>query len=1235
VFNTPKKYSLFVRLAPALAVIFMLAAVVLHLKRGDRKMQEDQVVKKIEENLGQALRQIEAEVRWVEEHIIDTVDFGRPNAIVEGNMYIFYAGQLLYWSSHEFIPEFKHVDPEAPISFVNTENGDYLYLKNKVGELVVLHAIPLYTRSRISNQYLQPGFNRAIFPIAEGISIMPEGISPVNPEQGKEVLVSGKPAFKIIFGPQPFFLEKYRSIAVFVIVSIAVALTWAWWWLLMGLRAKSGKFESSFLLWALALGGTRFMMLLFDFPGNVWDTGLFSSVNFASSSINPSLGDMLLNTIIVLLLGLFVSRYLAKGNITRWMIVHQEKWRWLISLVLFVSCFFLLSFPHHVVQTIYHNSQITMDVTKTLSVGYLRVISLFIYVISAFSMFFTFSALFRLLYQINKKSFALFALYLASGVLTFIMLQVITNQHFMVTALSGTLLFLFLFKYAYFKNIDRWKYTTFLYIFTIAALASIIGAYGIYEFEIEREQENKEKFADNFLIRNDNLTEFYLDEVNSKVKRDLFITGRFSNPLLSKEAIAKKIRQKYLHSFFDKYDVEISLFSAGNDVLFGEPTLDEIIVLEDEEMAMLYATDYEGIFFINRSGGDVVRRYVDKIPIERRGLLLGYVMLDLKLKTIIPNDVYFELLVDNRFFQPFLGSDYSYAVFTNTEITYSSGDFNYGKLFPPGLLDAGSELFTDEVNHAGFTHIGMRDNEGRIIVVSSAKYPTAGLMTNFSFLFLIQIFILLLMGLALTAYLFYQKNDLTYSARIQLFFNLSFFVPLLMVSFITLNTVNTSFREEVGHEHRKKANTISANIIDYLEEYQERSIDGDAFDEYLTQAARFSDADVNMFDMRGHLISSSRPLIYENNLISEYINPRAYAAIVEEGESDWVVDEKVGKLKYRSNYVAVKSFRSGEVKGILSVPFFESELHLERQQIEVFSNIINIFTLVLILFFIISYFVSKGLTFPLRLITHKLKRTTLTGFNEPVKWDTDDEIGLMVSEYNRMLLNLEDSKAELAKSQKESAWREIAQQVAHEIKNPLTPMKLTLQHMERKIAENSDDQMLRPIHAMLHHVETLDDIATSFSSFAKMPIPEIGPFELVGLIHKTMGLYKNRKGVKIQFSTAIEEVIVQGDQQLMGRIFSNILLNAIQSVEEDEEINILISLTIFKKRVLIEVRDDGSGIDDSIKNKVFVPNFTTKTTGSGIGLAIAKHGIEHSGGKIWFETAVGAGTSFFIELPLG
>jgi len=287
---------------------------------------------------------------------------------------------------------------------------------------------------------------------------------------------------------------------------------------------------------------------------------------------------------------------------------------------------------------------------------------------------------------------------------------------------------------------------------------------------------------------------------------------------------------------------------------------------------------------------------------------------------------------------------------------------------------------------------------------------------------------------------------------------------------------------------------------------------------------------------------------------------------------------------------------------------------------------------------VLTFFASRTLTVPLRMLADKLKRTSLTGKNEMLAYEGADEIGMLVNEYNRMLLTLEQNKQDLAMQEKEAAWREMARQVAHEIKNPLTPMKLSLQYLQKAIAEKrpNTEQMIEKIsHTLITQINILSDIATSFSSFTSMPEPKAEPMDIAAALGKATDLHDDPATAVLRKCIPEQEVIVKADESLMVRTFNNLLLNAIQAVPATRKPHINVTLAVQdKQEVLISIQDNGSGIPEEIRSKVFIPNFSTKYTGSGIGLAVARRGIEGAGGRIWFETEEGKGTTFFISLPL-
>jgi len=272
----------------------------------------------------------------------------------------------------------------------------------------------------------------------------------------------------------------------------------------------------------------------------------------------------------------------------------------------------------------------------------------------------------------------------------------------------------------------------------------------------------------------------------------------------------------------------------------------------------------------------------------------------------------------------------------------------------------------------------------------------------------------------------------------------------------------------------------------------------------------------------------------------------------------------------------------------------------------------------------------KGIISPIKMIADRMKKTQFMSAEiSPLLYKEQDEIGMLVFEYNQMLSKLELSKNELAKIQKETAWRELAQQVAHEIKNPLTPMKLKIQQMLRSMNDTSVNYKV--LYSLLGQIDNLSSIADSFSSFAQLPAPHNEVFNFSKLLRETLSIYSSDE-FQIHLEI-VEEVMIYADVDLMRQILNNLIINAIQSYIESPYY-LEVGLQVKDDKFLLVIKDRGQGISDLDVSNIFKPYFTTKENGIGIGLAFAKKGIEQAGGNIWFETEKEVGTSFFIKMPL-
>ena len=266
-----------------------------------------------------------------------------------------------------------------------------------------------------------------------------------------------------------------------------------------------------------------------------------------------------------------------------------------------------------------------------------------------------------------------------------------------------------------------------------------------------------------------------------------------------------------------------------------------------------------------------------------------------------------------------------------------------------------------------------------------------------------------------------------------------------------------------------------------------------------------------------------------------------------------------------------------------------------------------------------------------------MQELSLRDHNEEIRWDRNDEIGVLVSQYNAMVRKLMLSAEALARQEREGAWREMAKQVAHEIKNPLTPMKLSIQYLQKAIesnAPNVKELTAQVARTLVEQIDHLSQIAGDFSQFAHISESSRERLDLNDVLRNVLDLYSSNDSLRMNQQLLNEPVMVIGDRTHMNRLFNNLVLNAIQAVPAGRVAQIEILETISDGHVLISISDNGTGIAPDLQSRIFAPNFTTKTSGTGLGLAMCKRIVEQADGDIWFDTRPGEGTDFFVRFPL-
>lgn len=595
--------------------------------------------------------------------------------------------------------------------------------------------------------------------------------------------------------------------------------------------------------------------------------------------------------------------------------------------------------------------------------------------------------------------------------------------------------------------------------------------------------------------------------------------------------------------------------------------------------------------------------------------------------------------------------NYSYALYNNGKLLTNKGTYSYrvnNAEFKTNFKSEDSYFF----NLKGYNHLIYKAGKNTEIVVSRKNNNFFTDLAIFSYVLGFAIIYASLIfffrgvfNFTVTNYdqlstlnpkQFLTSLNLLFKTRIQLSMIIAVMASIVVIGWVTLSNVRAQYKDQQTRLIIERINLANVNFNAQLIQ-NDTLVINDEFPMKFASFAEVSSSDVNLYGPDGHLIRSTQPKLFDRGLVSEYINPKPFYDIDENGFTEYITEEEqLGKLNYISAYAPILNSRN-KILGYINIPYFENEQDYKTKISSFLSSIINVYSFVFLAIGIIAFVFANSITAPLAMLLQNFK-TTQIGKNTPIEWESNDEIGAMVQEYNNMISALELSAHKLAMSERENAWKEMAKQIAHEIKNPLTPLRLGIQHLERSWRDkdpNFDQKFEKFSKSFIQQIDSLSFIASEFSSFAKMPETRNEVFDVKEILEQTVNIFKETDSADVTFrSWNYTNTNVYADKDQLLRSFNNLVKNALQAMPTNEKGIIMIDLTGSENEVSITISDTGSGIADEMREKVFTPNFTTKSSGMGIGLAFVKNSIENAGGMIRFNSVSGVGTTFYINLPV-
>ena len=1145
----------------------------------------------------------------------------------EGIILLGYSGDsLVFWTDNTIPVENYIVDNQLYSDVSKLKNGWFIIRHNYIDDYELFGLILLKNEYSYQNEFIKSDF------FYEYEIDIPVSISVDNTagyaikDYDKNYLFSLELKSNLIYNRTNVLISSiFYFIAIF--------------FLFLGIKRlvssiHSLKLKNIFLLvLALFLILIRYVMLESHFPMVFRQLELFQPHHFAISVFVPSLGDFLLHSIFVFF---FFSVFYTEFNI----VLPKKRILKYVILILFTAVSFALFLCiHYYFESLILHSSISFNVYKFFDLSIYSLIGFIIIVFLLASFFLFIDRILKIFKdEISFKNFIVIFIPLLIVMVSIIFLH--SGQFKIFSFIFYGILILIVSHMRLYKK-------TYSYPFLIIILL-IFAFYTVTFITVtsqEKDKETRKVLALNLANEHDQIAEMLLEGIEAEIEQDTVVRDLLTWHFQNEGAILEHLQMTYFSGYFRKYDLQIAVCNPNNDLTLKLDNSADIVhcytFFDDLFTANGTKLQDSRFYFLDNLNGRI--SYLGQFVFEKVGWeneVSLFISLDSKL--VSQELGYPELLLDSRMNGSAILSDYSYSKYKDGNLMTRSGEFSYQLIFSEYWQSDDEFYFISDQN---YEHLIYKIDDSTRIVISNKKLQFIDVLASFSYIF---VFYYMLYTIVLFALNFPENiKEFNYDFKNKIKFSMIgvLLLSLIIVGFGTIYYNINQFQRNLYEGIGEKIQSVLVEMEHKLG--GEFELDED-YSDYLTYLlTKFSNVfyiDINLYDVNGNLLASSRSQIFEKGLMGNKMNIDAYRQMVLNKSGKYIHKESVGELSFYSAYVPFTN-DDNELLAYLNLPYFTKQSALKKEIYTIVVAVVNIYFFLILLSVIVAVFVSNNITKPLQLIQERFRAIDLGKKNEPIVYQSHDEIGSLIKEYNRMVSELSENAEKLAKSERESAWREMAKQIAHEIKNPLTPMKLSVQYLQKVWKEDNPDfgnRLDKFSNSLISQINNLSNIATEFSNFAKMPRAKAEEVNIIAKLTDTVSLFENTENVKFDTNFHnLEELYVFADKEQLLIVFSNLIKNGIQAVPKERDAIITIRVEIIDDHVKISIRDNGTGIPQDLKEKLFIPNFTTKSSGMGLGLAIVKNIVENAKGNIWYETKIdnisngeSGVTSFFVTFPI-
>ncbi|HWB93305.1 MAG TPA: HAMP domain-containing sensor histidine kinase [Puia sp.] len=1144
---------------------------------------------------------------------------------------------LRFWSDQRSLPTPAILDGPRSTGFVQLSNGQYDYIRQAIPTdtgraLLAVALIPIRWQYYISNPNLKPEF--VDHPSAEArVQIVSNPTQfPVRDYRGETLFyLQTKPGYHAPAHnwPIPFLILLGTLLLLIITHNIAHSIRETW----------GAAWGISFLIVFIFV--LRIVTYISPSILNLRQFELFDPTIYGSSVVLSSLGDLVINAFLFCWMILFIRRELSDYTIPQ--SVHRWKnWCWIVvGLTLLVVTTFEFA---NIVQSLVTDAKISFNVTNFFSlldnysfVGFIALAAL------ALGYFFLSQVLFQLIgFLIRSLSIVLYILTATIGLLLLTFIRNYDTVELDIFVLAWLLAYVWLMQRRIFFDL-RFRLNVSEVLFWLFIFSTSISAVILFENR-KAEEENRRRTAERLADQADPTSQKMLSIVFSYVDNDFLSLNfsRFKDPVSNAE-IKDSMASRNFSFYSTRFDTRIYTYDGDEKPLFNDPplsydTLNTIFTVAGKN------TDISDLKYFPRSFDKYTYIYRKSLRNDTTGKMTGYLFILAEPKENKGNDA----LVPELFHQKTADLPEYYAIYNKRELVRDNSDYPFSTHLTDAQIPAGDFV---HVKKDGYDELWHRISDDDFVVV--AKRDNSGIedITLFAYLFSAFLFLVALFRLA--ALLIWSRlhwsNIRTYwqmNIRSQIHTTIIF---ISLFSFVVIGVATIIFF--INRYNRSNQDRLSQSMKVMLSEVQSKmsaeSSNGDPGQLYyqgsraelqklIQDIAQVHSTFINIYDLDGNLQVSSDLFVYNKGILSKKMHPLAYYNLHELRAVQFTNKEQVGGVPYVSVYRPLRD-NDGNAYAYLNIPSFTTQDELKEEISNFLVTIINLNAFIFLIAGTIALFLTNRITISFTLISRKMQDVHLGKTNEVIEWTRNDEIGGLVKEYNKMVRKLEESAVALAKSEREGAWREMARQVAHEIKNPLTPMKLSIQYLQKAIDNNSNNvkEMAGSVaKTLVEQIDHLSKIASDFSQFANIGNPKSEVFDLHEVLYSLVSLYETTENLLFKWVPVHQKIMIFADKTQLNRLFTNLLQNALEACVNNPRRVISVSEELREDTIVVKVADNGEGIPLEMQSKIFIPNFTTKSSGTGLGLAMSKTIVEQAKGTIWFNTVEGEGTTFYVELPL-